>query len=236
MNVNVNVRADSNRETNETFRVTLSSAVGATISTAFATGTIRNDDTNNAANGDSESPLVELIAVADPMWMFVPAEHLTAEELAVPVTTWINGVAYVGDLAHDDHGGGCGCGSCGVCNAVATKSELAQMQPIASNLVADEIDETLLVTPLDFDSSAARLNSLSSTSRATNSDAELITTGAEIDLGQFEASGIDSTTVYELIATRNSSTSDDVVSDDDDESVDAALAATDVWTSLKASI
>ena len=235
VNVNVRVRADSDRETNETFRVTLSSAVGATISTPFATGTIRNDDTSNAANGDSESPLVELIAVADPMWMFVPAEHLTAEELAVPVTTWINGVAYVGDLAHD-HGGGCGCGSCGVCNAVATKSELAQMQPIASNLVADEIDDALLVTPLDFESSAARLNSLSSTSRATNSDVELITTDAEIDLGQFEASGVDSTTVYELTATRDSSTSDEVVSDNADESVDAALAATDVWTSLKSSI
>jgi hypothetical protein len=37
----------------------------------------------------------------------VPPEFLSAEELAVPVVTWINGVAHIGDLAHehdeDDH-------------------------------------------------------------------------------------------------------------------------------------
>lgn len=243
VDINVRVRADSTRESNETFRVTLSSPTNATLSTAFANGTIRNDDSNSTANGAEEEALPQLIAVADPLWMFVPPEDLTAEQLAVPVTTWINGVAYVGDLAHDH--GGCGCGSCGICNAVATKSELVQMQPAASNLiavesddalVADESDETLLVTPLDFESSAVRLKSLSSTSRAIDSGSEFIDADMEIDLTAFETLGFDSMTVFELTAASDSSTNDEAGSDEDSESVDAALASAEVWTSLKSSI
>ena len=33
--------------------------------------------------------------------MFVPPEFLSAEQLSVPVMTWIDGVAHVGDLAHE---------------------------------------------------------------------------------------------------------------------------------------
>ncbi|MDX1927364.1 MAG: Calx-beta domain-containing protein [Pirellulaceae bacterium] len=100
VDISINVRADSRTEPNETFRVVLSNASGATISTASATGTIQNDD-GAAAARDEENGQSEMIAVADPLWMFVPPEFLSAEELAVPVVTWINGVAYIGDLAHD---------------------------------------------------------------------------------------------------------------------------------------
>ena len=104
VDITVNVRADSSVEPAETFKVTLSNAVGATISSAVATGTIQNDDGTGAAPSDDETAHFELIAVADPLWMFIPAEYLSAEELAVPVMTTINGVAYVGDLAHDHEG------------------------------------------------------------------------------------------------------------------------------------
>ena len=101
--ITINVRADSNREPDETFRVALSGAVGATISTASANGTIQNDDGTGAAR-DAREFDVELIAVADPLWMFVSPEFLNAEQLSTPVVTWIDGVAYEGDLAHDhDH-------------------------------------------------------------------------------------------------------------------------------------
>ncbi len=97
----LNVRADSTREANETFRVALSSPVGATITVASANGTIQNDDGTRAAGSEDEEGQVELIAVADPLWMFVPEEFLTAEQLAVPVMTSINGDWFVGDLAHE---------------------------------------------------------------------------------------------------------------------------------------
>jgi Calx-beta domain/Metallo-peptidase family M12B Reprolysin-like len=97
VDVTINVRRDSNVEANETFRVVLSSAIGATISTSTATGTIQNDDGLGSSGGQEE----ELIAVADPLWMFVPAEFLTPEQLAVPTVTYINGEAFVGDLAHE---------------------------------------------------------------------------------------------------------------------------------------
>jgi hypothetical protein len=75
--------------------------VGATISTASANGTIQNDDGTGAARGEEFDFGVELIAVADPLWMFVPPEFLSAEQLSVPVMTWIDGVPHVGDLAHE---------------------------------------------------------------------------------------------------------------------------------------
>ena len=98
VDVVVNVKADSSVEQNETFKVTLANAVGATIAIATVNGTILNDDGvgARATNGEDE----ELIAVADPFWMFVPPEFLTQEQLAVPVVTWINGQSFVGDLAH----------------------------------------------------------------------------------------------------------------------------------------
>ncbi len=101
VDVVVNVKADSSVEQNETFKVTLANAVGATIANATATGTIVNDDGvgTGATNGEDE----ELIAVADPFWMFTTPEFLTQEQLAVPVITWINGQSFVGDLAHE-HG------------------------------------------------------------------------------------------------------------------------------------
>ena len=97
VDVVVNVNADSNVEQNETFKVNLASAVGATIAVATANGTILNDDGvgAGATNGEDE----ELIAVADPFWMFAPPEFLSQEQLAVPVITWINGQSFVGDLA-----------------------------------------------------------------------------------------------------------------------------------------
>ena len=101
VDITINVRADSTRESDETFRVALSGAVGATISTASANGTIQNDDGIGVARGEEFEFGVELIAVADPVWMFVPPEFLSAEQLSVPVMTWIDGVAHVGDLAHD---------------------------------------------------------------------------------------------------------------------------------------
>jgi hypothetical protein len=104
VDITVNVRADSRAERAETFKVTLSNAVGANISSAVANGTIQNDDGTGAAPSDEDSEHFELIAVADPLWMFMPAEYLTAEELAVPVMTWIDDVAYVGDVAHDHEG------------------------------------------------------------------------------------------------------------------------------------
>jgi hypothetical protein len=100
VDININVVADNRQEPNEGFRVTLSSPIGGTISVGTADGSIINDDGTGAGAVEG----ADLIAVADPLWLFVPAEHLTAEQLAVPVTTWINGVSYVGDLAHDhDH-------------------------------------------------------------------------------------------------------------------------------------
>ncbi|MFO1066725.1 MAG: Calx-beta domain-containing protein [Pirellulales bacterium] len=105
----VNVAADSRRESNETFRVTLSNAVGATIAVSTASGLIINDDSRAAAPGTStdDSDDADLIAVADPMWFFMPAEMLTANQLAVPVITWVNGEPFIGDLDemflnHDD--------------------------------------------------------------------------------------------------------------------------------------
>lgn len=101
MDITVNVKADSRVEQAETFKVTLSNAIGATISSAVANGTIQNDDGTGASPIDNETGHFELIAVADPLWMFIPPEDLNAEQLAVPVRTSIGGVWYAGDLAHD---------------------------------------------------------------------------------------------------------------------------------------
>jgi Calx-beta domain/Metallo-peptidase family M12B Reprolysin-like len=94
--ITINVVADSTVEPTETFRVTLNSATGATIGTAFANGAIRNDDTTTGA-----VPEGDLIAVADPLWMFIPPEYLADQELAVPVMSWVNGTPVLGDAAHD---------------------------------------------------------------------------------------------------------------------------------------
>ena len=118
IDVVLQVVADSTKERNESFRVSLSNATGATIATGSARGSILNDDgTSRAAAGserdggryygeDGDSRVNRaLIAVADPLWAFVPAEYLTPEQLAVPVITWIDGTPYLGDLAHDhEHG------------------------------------------------------------------------------------------------------------------------------------
>ncbi len=142
VDVSINVRADSRIEPNETFKVALSNAVGASISTASATGTIQNDD-GAAAGRDEESGQIEMIAVADPLWMFVPPEHLSAAELAVPVVTWINGVAHIGDLAHDhDHND-------------------------TGNDVEVELAE-FLAAPMDFEAGALRLSSLLTRLSPTN--------------------------------------------------------------------
>jgi hypothetical protein len=81
--VTISVVADSTRESNETFRVSLSNAVGATISTSSANGSIVNDDggrrnripsESGSRSDDSDEDEVEqtIIAVADPVWYFVP--------------------------------------------------------------------------------------------------------------------------------------------------------------------
>jgi hypothetical protein len=149
VDISISVRADSRVEPNETFRVALSNAVGATISTASATGTIQNDDGSAAARSDEESDQTETIAVADPLWMFVPAEYLAAQDLAVPVVTWINGVAHLGDLA-DDYD-----------------------QLDVSNDLDDELPEfelpEFLAAPIDFDAGAQRLSSLLTRLNTSNS-------------------------------------------------------------------
>lgn len=96
VDVTILVNADSSVERNEKFKVTLANAVGATIAIATANGSIVNDDGTGAAKGEQE-----LIAVADPLWMFVPSEFLSQEQLSVPVVTWINGKSFLGDFAHD---------------------------------------------------------------------------------------------------------------------------------------
>lgn len=96
VDVTILVNADSTVERNERFNVTLANAVGATIAIASANGSIVNDDGTGAAKGEPE-----LIAVADPLWMFVPSEFLSQEQLSVPVVTWINGKSFLGDLSHD---------------------------------------------------------------------------------------------------------------------------------------
>lgn len=114
VDITLNVIADSTKEPNETFRVSLSNATGATIATGSANGSILNDDgaTRAAAGSERDGGRYygeegdarvnrALIAVADPLWAFVPAEYLTPEQLAVPVITWIDGTPYLGDLAHD---------------------------------------------------------------------------------------------------------------------------------------
>ncbi len=118
VDITVNVVADSTKESNEGFRVTLSNASGASITTASAAGSILNDDgASKAAAGaerdggryygmDGDSRVNQaLIAVADPLWSFVPPELLTAEQRAVPMITWINGTPFLGDWAHgfDSH-------------------------------------------------------------------------------------------------------------------------------------
>ena len=137
VSVVVNVKADSSVEQNETFKVTLANAVGATIAIATATGTIINDDGvgagARAANGEDE----ELIAVADPFWMFAPPEFLTAEQLAVPVVTWINGQSFVGDLAHEH-------------------------DDVDHSTFDDEETEQALATPWNFHTAEERLASVSS--------------------------------------------------------------------------
>ncbi len=191
VDINIRVRGDSTVEERETFRVTLSSAVGATISTPFANGVIRNDDSNNAANGETEDAPPDLIAVADPLWMFVPAEHLTAAELAVPVMTWINGVPYVGDLAHGSEHGGCGgCGACGSCKATGIESVGAKLSPTlaaSASLIVEDASVALspdvqIVTPLDFESGMQRSNSLLSTTRSTEVELELFSLSEEVEL------------------------------------------------------
>jgi hypothetical protein len=110
----INVVGDSMKESNETFRVTLSNPSNATIGRATANGTITNDDGSGKGAAAAASEAIAAmetdagqpaIVVADPLWFFVPPELLTPEQLAVPVITWINGVRHVGDLADEfDHG------------------------------------------------------------------------------------------------------------------------------------
>lgn len=125
--ITINVVADSIVEPTETFRVTLSSPTGATIGTAFANGAIRNDDSATGA-----VPARDLIAVADPLWMFIPPEYLTEQEIAVPVVSWVNGTPVIGDAAHEhEHpSGGCGCGGCSICSRTKQADEVAQARSL----------------------------------------------------------------------------------------------------------
>ena len=151
IDITVNVRADSRVEQAETFKVTLSNAVGATISSATASGTIQNDDGTGAAPSDVDTEHFELIAVADPLWMFMPAEYLTAEQLAVPVMTSINGVSYVGDLAHDH------------------ENEEDHDHECEDEMVAESAATMSLFAPFDFDASSRPLGSSVSRVLATHS-------------------------------------------------------------------
>ncbi len=216
VDIAVNVRADSTTEANETFRVALSSPTGATIASASANGIIQNDDGGTAAAGtEAWKPGIDivLIAVADPLWMFVPPEYLSAEQLAVPVMTWIDGVSYVGDLAHDhehDH--------------ELEHFELADVSEVAS--------ETRLVTPMDFESGLQRLSSLLPSTRT--SDAALaVDVEAELESPWLDA--FDSATTFGAAANSSSErlASSGSESDFNIEALDAALASADeVWSDL----
>jgi hypothetical protein len=118
--ITLDVVADSNFELDENFRISLSDATGATITSGSITGSIYNDDlrkVNQVKIGqdsqidDSGTQLVDrrhdgdvnldrdLVIVATPLWAFIPPLYLTAAELDVPMITWINGVPHFGDRA-----------------------------------------------------------------------------------------------------------------------------------------
>ncbi len=212
VDISINVRADSRNEPNETFRVTLSNALGATISTASVIGTIQNDDGAAAAAGDDESGQTELIAVADPLWMFVPPEFLSAEELAVPVMTWINGVAHVGDLAHDH-------------------------EEINSDF-EDHDSPELLAAPIDFNAGTERLSSLLTRGNSSNSgglfarpDSPASSVAVELKQSMLAANTID---VLAGDVRWNSSQSDSSEAQSFD-SIDLAFGdAEDEWFALRA--
>jgi hypothetical protein len=209
VDVTVNVRADSKAEPDETFQVALSNAVGATISAVSASGTIQNDDGTGAARDDEEGQ-TELIAVADPLWMFVPPEFLTAEQLAVPTMTWINGIAHVGDLAHDhDHG-----------------------DDHDDAIEFDEAEEFALATPMDFEAGGQRLSSLLTRFVSSNS-AELSETLGDSPLVQSSKDSDQALLGFDAIEVQVIDISSDSNQDHSFESIDVAFGDTsDEWLLL----
>ena len=250
VDVVLNVRADSRRENNESFRVALSAPVGATIAVASANGTILNDDgVNGASNAESWEPDDDtvLIAVADPLWMFVPPEYLSETELAVPVMTWINGVAYEGDLAHDhdhdhdhehehehehelsdelDH-------EHKLAHEFEIKHEHEHEHKLDHEHVAlTSIDDALLATPIDFDSGLQRLSSLFPSTRTTDAP-EVIEATAKPQspwLEPFDSAstfGFSGNTVFDF------GKASDSIGDANIEAIDATLASSEeVWAKL----
>lgn len=111
----VKVTADSVKEPNETFRVTLSNAVGAALGTTTANGTIVNDDgttttkfepqgTDRAYEPDEGDSGEFLIAVADPMWYFDPS---TTAGIGLSDAMEMRHAAFGHDDVHADaHGSG----------------------------------------------------------------------------------------------------------------------------------
>lgn len=98
IDITVPVLADSTKESNETFTVSLSSPVGGTLGTSSATGSILNDDSGKTGRTSSDDAIPQLIAVADPLWSFEPISQLTPAQLAIPMITWVDGVPLWGEL------------------------------------------------------------------------------------------------------------------------------------------
>ncbi|MDE0374078.1 MAG: hypothetical protein OXI73_16260, partial [Rhodospirillales bacterium] len=73
----VSLRDDRTREPDETFTVTLTNPVGATLGDATATGTIRNDDTSAtlAANGIGETSATLTIGSNTAGWLYEGGEY-----------------------------------------------------------------------------------------------------------------------------------------------------------------
>ena len=83
--------------------------------------------------------------------MFMPAEYLTAAQLAVPVMTSINGVSHVGDLAHDH------------------ENEEDHDDECEDEMVAESAATMSLFAPFDFDAFSRLLGSSVSRVLATHS-------------------------------------------------------------------
>ncbi|MFO0819940.1 MAG: Calx-beta domain-containing protein [Pirellulales bacterium] len=113
--VTISVVADSTKESNETFRVSLSNAVGAAISTSTANGSIVNDDGgggrpripsesgSRSNDSDEDEAGRTIIAVADPVWYFVPPStpgYVTGIAEAIETHYSLNGADHFDD--HDE--------------------------------------------------------------------------------------------------------------------------------------
>jgi hypothetical protein len=102
----VNVTGDRLFEPNETFTVTLSNAINASITTATATGTITNDDINPNTdfNGDGKPDLLwQNLATGENLVWFMNGSTLTSWTLLLPATPASWSPRGTGDFNGDGH-------------------------------------------------------------------------------------------------------------------------------------